>query len=312
MAGTDLEQYRAQIDGLIAAAGLEGTDWGAVGTPGYGDKEAIAFNNWLAREPNNKWAQLAASDPKKFLISIAQARVGLRQPNALGEAAKQGVLKDLGLLQSAEEQEAIAQQNQAQIESDRINAQMDAMIDELSRPVIDPVTGQATDSVYDTLLKGGATAGATSAAMRGVGGPLAAQNSVDSANSAALPYLMQRQGLLANAINARSQRDLGIEAQRQSAEQLRLQQQQFNNNVATNNWAAQQNQLQGVLGGIGAAVGGIGGAYVGGPAGAAAGAQLGSGLFAGLGSSMSRGPSLQQAGIYQGAYGGGRGRPGTR
>lgn len=187
-----------------------------------------------------------------------------------------------------------------QAEWDKINGYIDDLVQQLRTPSVDPVTGKVNDSIYETLLKGGATAGMSSATMRGVGGPLAGNNAMDSARSAALPYEMQKQSLLVNALGMQDARNRGGEALRQGAAGLQLQEAAFNNGVATNNWAGQQNKDQGVLGTIGAVGGGILGGLIGkSPQAAYYGAKAGSGLLAGAGTSTSPAPNIQPIKPYK-------------
>lgn len=249
----------------------------------YGPREG-----WT-REQNNLLRQV-----HRATVYIEQAeRSGFRHAGTEDEFAQ--ALQEFN---AGEQTEAPTGPSPEQLQRDKITKYIDDMVNELRAPVIDPATGQVRDSIYETLLKGGATAGMSSATMRGVGGGLAATSAMDTANSAALPYLMQRQSLLQNALGLQNQRDMGLEQLNQSAAGLNLQQQQFNNNIATNQWGADQNRMQGLLGGLGAVGGGIVGGLTGGPMGIVPGAKTGAALFAGMGSAGSPGPNLTQVPTY--------------
>lgn len=302
-----IERYKDFIDSILHDAGINFKD---LNDAFLGPSKAMdALRSWVHRNPGDPRAQLYKKNPGQFETSLTHAVRRLvrgtpanNDPNEGDDALAQRIGFGLEAPQQKPEDASAAAGPQGpspeEQETANINKYIDDLVQQLRSPVVDPITGEAKDSIYDTLLKGGATAGMSSATMRGVGGPLAGANAVDTANAAALPYLQQRQSLLANALNMQSSRNLGLEDRRQGAAGLRLQEQQFNNNVSTNQWAADQNNSQGILGTIGAFGGGIVGGIAGGPAAIVPGAKAGSGLLAGIGSATMPGPKLNPVKPY--------------
>ena len=295
-----VSQLRGYVDSVNAAKGL---DWKemfrlADSIDSQALENFLYANKGLDRTEARKYAQALKTMRRAETYRPGQGNTQSR------EDFENTLKKDFERFTGGEPLTPVEQAQQPQgpspeeEETARINKYIDDLVQQLRQPVVDPVTGESKDSIYDTLLKGGATAGMSSATMRGVGGPLAGANAVDTANAAALPYLQQRQGLLASALNMQSNRNQGLEQLRQGAAGVQLQQQQFNNNVATNQWAADQNKTQGILGTIGAVGGGIAGGLLGGPMGIVSGAQAGSGLLAGAGSAFAPGPSVSPVKPY--------------
>lgn len=306
-----MEKNRAYIDAILSKIGLDYRD---IGNTRWGD----IIGEWARKNPSDPLSQQINANPQGFHEALVRGIQKLKDPNSGGLLSEAEIERRLGVGTTAQsgtdggtasdiriDGEAYNPATQttgpdpAQAESDAISKTINDIVQRLSQPVIDPVTGQATDRIYDTLLKGGATAGMTSATMRGVGGPLAGANAVESANSAALPYLQQRESLLQSALGLQNNRSLGLEDRRQGAAGLNLQQQQFNNGVATNQWAADQNNQQGILGAIGGVGGAIVGGIAGGPQGAVAGAKTGAGLLAGVGSAAAPPPAVKSVEPYQ-------------
>jgi hypothetical protein len=317
------EKYRAHIDSILGEAGI---DWKLLARGrGYASDAVVKdigakLRAWAEARPEDPRAKAFLANSDGFLGSLFNLsqrlhnQKGAREWNATDDDVAQynnsmrSFAQNIGALEgdapaapaeAASPQDAAAQQ--AQDETNRINQYVDDLVKRLQAPVVDPVTGAATDSIYDTLLKTGATAGGTSAAMRGVGGPLAATNSNDVAASAALPYLMQREQLLQSALGLQSNRNMGLEGLRQGKYGLDLQATQLNNQFGQQQWNAEQNQRQGIWG----ALGGIGGGILGGilgqsPKAVMGGATVGSGLLAGIGSAGATPYQPSRVGPYRG------------
>lgn len=128
------------------------------------------------------------------------------------------------------------------------------------------------DPVAQGLSAMGATVGGHSAALRGVGGPMAGTAAVAGSSNALLPYMQQRQSMLQQAIAQQA-------GQNNNLEQLRMGWTNMQNQQAMQRWAGEQNQAQGIGGLLGGIAGGALAAGTGNlaalPQFASAGAQLG-------------------------------------
>lgn len=153
-------------------------------------------------------------------------------------------------------------------ERQTISGQIQQFVDSLKGPIGD-------DPVYQQISRQAINAAQAQAGRAGMSGRsgLAATNAAAVTQSTSAPYYAARQSALAGGLQLQNQRDLGLG-------DLKLRKEALDKQLAEAQWAAQQNQAQGIGAGIGTAVGALG--FIGGPALGAAtmagGAALGGGL----------------------------------
>jgi hypothetical protein len=157
-----------------------------------------------------------------------------------------------------------------------VNAQAKAEAD--SRDITAKIKA-FTDLMHQPVMQQLLNAGNRQA--QGMGGGLGSQvgnmQASGQAMQAALPYLQQRNDLYKQGLGMQSDRQLSVE-------NLKMGYAKMQNDMATQKWAADKNQMQGLGAGIGGLAGTALGAYLGGPEGAKVGASIGVAAGGGIGS----------------------------
>lgn len=150
-----------------------------------------------------------------------------------------------------------------------ITGQIQAFIDSMRGPL-------NTDPAYDQIMRASMNAAQAMGGSRGISSRsgLAAANASNVRAASLSPLVQARQQALAAGLSLQNQRDLGLG-------QLQAGYDKMQSDLAMQQWAAQQNQAQGIGSAIGAGAGALG--FIGGPALGAATMAAGSAIGGGLG-----------------------------
>lgn len=312
----DNEQYRGEVDGLLAKFGIPYRLLQMDASIGGGEIER-RLSQWAQSNPNDPMAAQIQRNLPLVRDSLFQSVRGLRSGedinpavgrlrSALSGPQAQSGAQNININDGGQDVQA---QDPNEVERQNLTKWMTEFTQSLGRPL------DMNDPVYASLSNLGAaraSMGVRSNGLRVGRGGLGELAVQQGAMNAAMPYAQQRQQMLQQGLNALDQRDRGIESLRQNAYGLDLQRQQMQNNVTQQMYGQQADSAGGTGGVVGGALGalaGIGATIATG--GAAAGAipgliAGGSQIGAGLGQQSVRRPQFAAPRPY-GSFGRGNG-----
>lgn len=291
----DNEQYRGEVDGLLAKFGIPYRLLQMDASIGGGEIER-RLSQWAQSNPNDPMAAQIQRNLPLVRDSLFQSVRGLRSGEDInpavgrlrsalsGPQAQSGAqninINDGG--QDVQAQDPVAQ------ERANLTKWMTEFTQSLGRPL------DMNDPVFASLSKLGAARASMGVGASGVRvgrGGIGELGIQQGAMNAALPYAQQRQQMLQQGLGMLSQRDTSLEQLRQGAYGLDLQQQQMQNNVTQRLYGQQTD----AAGGVGGAVGGLLGAL--GTAGLAAIPGVGPAIATAAGPGLIKGGSSIGAGF---------------
>ena len=227
----DNEQYRGEVDGLLAKFGIPYRLLQMDASIGGGEIER-RLSQWAQSNPNDPMAAQIQRNLPLVRDSLFQSVRGLRSGedinpavgrlrSALSGPQAQSGAQNININDGGQDVQA---QDPNEVERQNLTKWMTEFTQSLGRPL------DMNDPVYASLSNLGAaraSVGVRSNGLRVGRGGLGELAVQQGAMNAALPYAQQRQQMLQQGLGALDQRDRGIESLRQNAYGLNLQQQQM-------------------------------------------------------------------------------------
>lgn len=258
----DNEQYRGEVDGLLAKFGIPYRLLQMDASIGGGEIER-RLSQWAQSNPNDPMAAQIQRNLPLVRDSLFQSVRGLRSGedinpavsrlrSALSGPQAQSGAQNININDGGQDVQA---QDPAAQERANLTKWMTEFTQSLGRPL------DMNDPVFASLSKLGAARASMGVGASGVRvgrGGIGELGIQQGAMNAALPYAQQRQQMLQQGLGMLSQRDTSLEQLRQGAYGLNLQQQQMQNNVNQQMYGQQTDAAGGVGGAIGGALGALG------------------------------------------------------
>lgn len=258
----DNEQYRGEVDGLLAKFGIPYRLLQMDAAIGGGEIER-RLNQWAQSNPNDPMAAQIQRNLPMVRDSLFQSVRGLRSGedinpavgrlrSALSGPQAQSGAQNININDGGQDVQA---QDPAAQERANLTKWMTEFTQSLGRPL------DMNDPVFASLSKMGAARASMGVGASGIRvgrGGLGEAAIQQGANNAVTPYLQQRQSMYQQGLGMLDSRNRGLEQLRQGAYGLNLQQQQMQNQVNQQMYGQQADSAGGVGGAVGGAFGALG------------------------------------------------------
>lgn len=295
----DNEQYRGEVDGLLAKFGIPYRLLQMDASIGGGEIER-RLSQWAQSNPNDPMAAQIQRNLPLVRDSLFQSVRGLRSGedinpavgrlrSALSGPQAQSGAQNININDGGQDVQA---QDPNEVERQNLTKWMTEFTQSLGRPL------DMNDPVFASLSKLGAARASMGVGQSGIRvgrGGIGELGIQQGAMNAAMPYAQQRQQMYQQGLGMLDQRDRGIESLRQGAYGLNLQQQQMQNQVNRQMYGQQAD----AAGGTGGMWGGLLGAL--GTAGLAAIPGVGPAIATAVGPGLISGSSKLGAGAGMGS-----------
>jgi len=256
-----IEQYRGEIDRLLADAGIDYR----VLQDGVGAQYAWQkLEQWSRANPNDPRAQAFAKDKSKFAEALEGAVKGLRNPNDMFFKDNEEMFRDTlfgkpgetGPLAGAPQTAAAEPVDPGEVERANLTKWITEFTQRMGRQV------DMNDPVFASLSNMGSARASMGVGQSGIRvgrgglGELAIQQ---GANAAVTPYLQDRIRMEQQGLGMLQQGAISNEQLRQGKYGLNLQQAQMQNNIDQQMYGQQADAAGGVGGTVGGILGGLAG-----------------------------------------------------
>ena len=257
----DNEQYRGEVDGLLAKFGIPYRLLQMDAAIGGGEIER-RLNQWAQSNPNDPMAAQIQRNLPMVRDSLFQSVRGLRSGedinpavgrlrSALSGPQAQSGAQNININDGGQDVQA---QDPNEVERQNLTKWMTEFTQSLGRPL------DMNDPVFASLSKLGAARASMGVGASGIRvgrGGIGELGIQQGAMNAAMPYAQQRQSMYQQGLGMLDQRDRGIESLRQGAYGLNLQQQQMQNQVNAQMYGQQADAAGGTGGMWGGAFGAL-------------------------------------------------------